>query len=713
VQYEFEGFRLDSERRLLFAAGSTEPVSLPSKALDTLVYLIEQRGQVIHKRAVLEAVWPRVVVEENSLDRNISLLRKTLGETPGENRFIVTVPGRGYRFVARVTARELAAARDGSAPAEAQPAPAQVAVPAQAPMPTQVPMPMPTQVPMPMPTQVPMPASGNSLAAGSDSPARAADRRGRFVRPALVISVLVAAAAVAIALFLRSHSASPPGPPARTASVAVMPFANVTGDPAMDYFGDGLAEELIQSLARSPALKVPARTSSFAYKGRNIDIRQIGRDLGVTHVLEGSVVRADRNRIRVMAQLVDASTGFHVWSQTYDPDSGDLFKLQGELAIAIAQTLAPGMHAASTIAGAPSPTTNVEAYRLYLQANALVGATEGNLRQALSLYDQAIALDPGFARALSSRATTRMALLMFGLPVSGGVDAAEKDAKQALELDPNLAGGHRALAAVHTARARWVDAEAEYQVALATSPADPAILVNWATFLAAVGRVKDSLSTAEKARELAPLALPTIVNRAAMYSLVGRDEEAVRDVKLATSMGAATQYGVIPVVLSNGALRAGHFEDAARYMMESLPASARAAGVEHALSLAYEASQNPAKRKDATTALHDLMSRVPMESLDRRRGTVFMIAFTLAGDLDGAYAAANHAADDYEKIGTVGVNWAALWIPEMKPFRDDVRFQALVRRIKLLDYWKAEGPPDNCTLEREQVLCAKALGRAG
>ena len=94
-----------------------------------------------------------------------------------------------------------------------------------------------------------------------------------------------------------------------------------------------------------------------------------------------------------------------------------------------------------------------------------------------------------------------------------------------------------------------------------------------------------------------------------------------------------------------------------------------------------------------------------MESLDRRRGTVFMIAFTMAGDLDAAYATANHIVDEYEKIGNVGVNWAALWTVEMRPFRDDPRFHALVRRIKLLDYWKVQGPPDDCTLDAEQVLC--------
>ena len=706
MEHQFEGFRLDSERRLLYAPGSSEPVPLPSKALDTLVYLVEHRGQVIDKRAVMEAVWPRVVVEENSLDRNISLLRKALGETPGENRFIVTVPGRGYRFVAKVGPSQSPDGGPGSAvalgPTAALGSEAATARTTEAGVEAVA---AHEAVPEPATAQASPPARGDTVLAPPD-------RVARFTRLALVGGALLAAAVI-IGLLVRlnpspSSAASEAAPTVpRTASVAVIPFANVTGDPSLDYFGDGLAEELIQSLSRASGLKVPARTSSFAYRGRNVDIRQIGRDLGVAHVLEGSVLRADRDHIRVVAQLIDARTGFHVWSQTYDPEPGDIFKLQDQLAIAIAQTLTPGMHTASTVAGAPLPTTNVEAYRLYLQANALAGATEGNLLQALRLYDQAIALDPGFARALSSRATTRMALVMFGLPVPGGVDAAEKDAKQALQLDPDFSGAHLALAAVHTAHGQWVDAETEYQVALASSPGDPAILIKRAAFLSSVGRLQDSLGVAERAAELAPLALPTLINRAAMYSMLGRDEEAVRDVKLGITRGAATQYGVIPVVQSNAALRAGRFEEAARYMVESLPASARAAGAERALSLAYESTRNPGRRKEAAAALRELTARVPMELLDLRRGTAFMIAFTIAGDLDGAYAAANHAADEYEKIGDPGVNWAALWIAEMEPFRADPRFQQLVRRLNLLDYWKAQGPPDHCTLEAEQVLCAK------
>ena len=219
-----------------------------------------------------------------------------------------------------------------------------------------------------------------------------------------------------------------------------------------------------------------------------------------------SVVRADRDHIRVMAQLVDASTGYHVWSQTYDPGLGDIFKLQNELAIAIAQTLTPGMHAASTVAGASSPTTNVEAYRLYLQANAIVGATEANLMQAMGLYDQAIALDPNFARALSSRATTRMALLLFGLPVPGGVDAAEVDAKQALKLDPGFWGAH-ACACLRSHRARPMGRCRSRVPGRSGEGAERSGHPHQSRDVpCSVGHLQDSLRASERAHELAPLA---------------------------------------------------------------------------------------------------------------------------------------------------------------------------------------------------------------
>ncbi len=172
-------------------------------------------------------------------------------------------------------------------------------------------------------------------------------------------------------------------------------LVNLTGDPGKDYFGDGMAEEIINALGQVQGLKVSARISSFAYKGRNLDIRQIAQDLGVSTVLEGSV-RSAGSRIRITAQLIDARSGYQVWSRSYDRDYGDIFKLQDDLAQAILKALQVNLNGAApaSVALAP-PTQNIEAYDLYLQGES--GMLVGD--HGLARYQRALALDPKFARA--------------------------------------------------------------------------------------------------------------------------------------------------------------------------------------------------------------------------------------------------------------------------------------------------------------------------
>src|SRR5215469_2616251 len=307
--YEFGDFRLLAAERRLTARTDGRSIELTQKALDALHFLVQHRGELLDKSTLIAAVWPNVVVEENNLNQVISTLRRALGDGSGGRRFIVTVPGRGYQFVAPV--REVREVREAALSAQ-QPAPT--------------------------------------------APATTAIRK----------------------------------------SIAVLPFASLSSDPEKDYFGDGIAEELIHLLARVPGLKVPARTSSFAYKGRNIDVRQIARELGVGMLLEGSV-RSAGDSIRVTAQLVDAESGYHIWSQTFDRQFADVFKLQDELAGAIVQKLEPqlGSPQRQLLQDDP-PTRNVEAYRLYLQARAMflsVGLTPDKVTRMGEMLEGSIVLD--------------------------------------------------------------------------------------------------------------------------------------------------------------------------------------------------------------------------------------------------------------------------------------------------------------------------------
>ena len=486
----------------------------------------------------------------------------------------------------------------------------------------------------------------------------------------------------------------------------MLPFANLTGDPALDYVGEGLAEELIHTLARRPGLQVPARTSTFAYRGTPVDVRRVAHDLGVTHVIEGSV-RGGGERLHVTVQLIDAQSGFHVWSQAYERDFRDVFAFQQELAAAVLQHLGPGVQASGTagLESAP-PTRNIEAYRLYLQANAIAGASRANLQSALQLYDEALKLDPAFARALAASANTRAVLLGFGFAAPGVIDAAEQDARRAVELDPGSAGAHAALGGIHMARGRWLDAEREFTRATELDPRDASLLNNQGLALLSLGHLRRARELSEVALRLAPLAVPSVMRQALLESLTGNDEEALRLVSLGVSLGApADTAGVI--MLSQAAARAGRPTEAAEYMLRLTQETARSAGAREVFEAAWTAYLQRNRRPAAAAAVREFAARVPLESYDRRGGTLLLTLHVLTGDLDAAYATANRTLDAYEAAGYAGIAWWALWTTMYADFRADPRFAAFVARMRMPDYWNVHGPPDACELVQQRLICSR------
>ena len=672
MTYEFEGFRLDTVRRRLLAAPSDEPLKVSPRVLETLIYLVERHGQLVEKNALMDAIWPRVVVEENNLDRNISTLRRVLGERAGDNRFIATVPGRGYRFVAAVTT------------GAAEPAPAIAVEPAE---------------------------SREAPAVVVESLAPQAPRRrfGQSLVAAVPIAVALSLAATivwwpsvqrapAIAERADNDKAVP------RASIAVMPLANRTGDPSLRYVGDGIAEELIYALERVKGLTVTARTSSFAYRDHDVDVREIARNLGVATVLEGSLRRAG-DIVRVIVRLVDAHTGFHIWSQSYDRRADDLLGLQAELATEVVQALTPSRQGGALGVSSPvRPTASPQAYRLFLSANALVGASDGNMRAAIALYDEALALDPRFARALAARAAARLVLVSHGSVRLRESREAERDARAALSIDPDIASAHLSLAHVLRARGEWLLAEDAHQMALAKSGNDPTVLNGHQAMLSLTGHLRAALDEAETAYRLAPLALPTTMWRALAYSFMGRDEAALRDAAIGRSLGAPEDAGGFGFILARAAERQGRYADAGAHLIPLLPAAARAAGAA-AITSAYEAAVNPAKRPEAVAALRHLASPVAFGDLDERRWRLLLWLNTIAGDLDEAYAVGNRALDEAARSGLIGASWAVIWFPSMLPFRQDPRFQAFVERLRLPGYWEVYGPPDGCALDHGKIAC--------
>jgi TolB-like protein len=466
-----------------------------------------------------------------------------------------------------------------------------------------------------------------------------------------------------------------PGPPSQVppvgqpvASVAVVPFANLTGDPSKDYFGDGMAEELIDALANVPGLKVPSRTSSFAYKGRDTDVRRIAQDLGVAKILEGSV-RSTGDSVRVTAQLVDARSGYHVWSQTYERRFADIFQLQDELARAIVEQLLGKIGTAPANSGISSPSTrNVEAYQLYLQAHA-VGSilTAATLNRGVGLLDQALTLDPTYAEAWKDRAEMRATLVAFFGASPHELQQAESDARRAEALRPNA--GLSVLAFIHDQLGRRVDAEREYQAALATvGRASPNAHVSYSIHLGATGRLQAALVQAMEAYRLAPADINSLGIAGITNLVVGHDAEALKFAELLTELGdpvhsADLYHGMV-------ALRKGHLTDDALNGLRSggFASPDRSALVKFiVLAAADPATATPEARK-ALDELYGLSNR----ALDNRSAAPFPILW---------------------------------WSPEMRPFRRDARFQRLVSRLGLIDYWKQYGPPDDCDLHGDVLVC--------
>jgi len=354
-------------------------------------------------------------------------------------------------------------------------------------------------------------------------------------RPARPLPRLIAAA-VAGALLLggvflardrfaaRSTSGATAEVPER--SVAVLPFADMSERHDQEYFSDGLAEELIDALTKVPGLRVPARTSSFSFKGKSSTIGEIARALGVTHVLEGSVRKAG-DRLRITAELVRADNGFHLWSQTYDRNESDIFAVQGDIARSVASELRVKLLGAAV--AAPLTPAGTEAHNLYLQARFLTQRdTRQDLEGAVVLYQKALALDPGYAPAWAWLAYCHTRRVAGGVETTGvgyakAVDAAEK----AIALDPELAEGYLAIGNARIQfETDFAGAQEVLAKARAIDPNDAQLLQSYGHLTVATGRITDAIEYFRRSSDGDPLNLVHRKYLARALHYAGRNAEA-------------------------------------------------------------------------------------------------------------------------------------------------------------------------------------------
>ena len=292
-------------------------------------------------------------------------------------------------------------------------------------------------------------------------------------------------------------------------SIAVLPFVSMSGNVEQQYFGDGITEDIITELARFRNLQVLARNTSFRYRGQDVDVQRVGRELGVQYIVEGSVRRVG-DRIRITAQLIDAATGHHVWADRFDRNEEELFEVQDQVVKTIAATLVGRMHAAATERAQRKPPASLAAYELVLRGDALPLYRPGSSEEARKLFEQAIALDPGYAKAYALLSNLEMTDWSRDFNASAKIlDRAFELAQKAIEIDPNDPSSQVAVARLHQIRGAYSRAEYHYARARELNPNSALLMAGFGDLHITLGDPEKALEYFREARTLDPFFEPS------------------------------------------------------------------------------------------------------------------------------------------------------------------------------------------------------------
>jgi serine/threonine protein kinase/TolB-like protein/Tfp pilus assembly protein PilF len=455
-------------------------------------------------------------------------------------------------------------------------------------------------------------------------------------------------------------------------SVAVLPLENLSGDPAQDYFADGITDETIANLGRIGALRVISRTSVMQYKHSKKPLREIARDLGVDTVLEGSV-RRSAERVRLTAHLIDAATDRQLWSDTYDEDVRDILTLQAQLALAVAHATSVSLASQEQARLARTRPVAPQAYDAYLQGRyQLNKRNEQGLRAAIGYFEQAVATDPGYALPRADMADAYFALgtvSVAAMPPREALAAAEASAAKSLELDGSLAEAHTALACARMYRWQWSAAEQGFRHALELNPSYATAHSWYALWLGAHARFGEAIERMTFARRLDPLSLHLIQNLAWVLQMANRNQESVALLQEALRMDPNYQFARRR--LGNAYVKLGRFGDALQEFEKVAALSGRTPThlglVAHALG--------KAGRRDEARALLDKLTTIARERYVNSHA--FTMAYEGLGDTDRAF---QWLEKEYEESS---YNMVYLKVAHDEPLRSDPRFQDLLRRVGL------------------------------
>ena len=617
-------------------------VRLQPKSFLVLRALLERPGELVTREELKAQLWAEntFVEFESSLNVAVRRLRGALGDEAQHPVYIETVPRHGYRFVGEVELLASSTADGDRPPGSSSPYAAREPLP------------------------------GSSLAihlvetVHRIPPFARQDVRprnsGRLIAGALVLIMLAASGW----FFLKrsaAHHMSAPMP-----SIAVLPFVDTSPGKTQEYFSDGLAEELLNELAKTPRLRVAARTSSFQFKGKDVDLRAVGQKLNVATVLEGSV-NTDGNRVRIAAELVNVDNGFQLWSGSYQRNLNDVFAVQDEIARAVAAELKVKLLNGS----APASTlrsTNPDAYSDYLQGRYFYERrTQSDLEKATSYFEQAIKLDPAYARAWSGLAWARMSQAdsAYGVSFEEGYRLARDAAEKALQLDPDLAEAHAAIGRIkRTHDWDWAGADASFQKAIALEPQNSIALMGASSLAASLGRFDDAVALGRRAVALDPLSVIAHVGLGLRAYYAGQLDLATAAYEKALELnpGDPTAHYLLSLVY----LSRGNPQQA----LAEIEQQPRGAGRYVGEALAYTAL---GRKQEADAALRTLVTNYPNEA-------AYQIAevYSMRGESGRAFEWLEVARTQRD----AGVS-AIMGDPLLKNLRFDPRYATFLKKMRL------------------------------
>ncbi|MBA4123851.1 MAG: winged helix-turn-helix domain-containing protein [Acidobacteria bacterium] len=670
-------------------------VSLSEKAFEMLCVLVRQSGHLVSKDELLAEVWTDTIVEENNLDKNVSLLRQVLGERKGKEKFIETVRGRGYRFVVEVRQIEVES-RESRVESQSE---SQISnfrfqngnVNGDEPPTINERQIIENQQPIikdhrQNPQSAIRNPKSNKVIALADwrhepeeneksleailTPAQITEfpiaKRKKFpLFGAIVFGLLILA--LGYFAFTRFRSETPTtDAPIKT--LAILPFENGSNDANLDYLSDGLSESLIDRLSQLPQLKVIARSSSFKYRGANIDLQDVANKLGVEAIITGRVMqRGDNLSIRV--EMVDARDNKQLWGEQFNRKVTDALVIQKEIAQTVSEKLRLKLSGAQERQIARQDTVNPQAYELLLRGRftARKGGTE-NQKKAIEYYRQAIAVDPDYAPAHAklSIAYAALAANSVGDPKEF-IPKAQAAARKALELDENLAESHLALANLYRTDWDWSAAEAEYKRAIELNPNLSDAHLRYSDYLSNTGRHEQAIEEAKRGKELDPLSLSANLRIGWALFIARRYDEAIAETTKAFELNQkpvpATEFGYVY------AAKGMHREAVAAYR-ESIRLGDTSPSMQIYLGAAYA---NAGERENAQAILKQLEAGKEYVSPGE-----LAILYGALGEREKAFASLEkaYAAHDLQ-LQFLKVD------PAFDTLRDDPRFQDLMRRVGL------------------------------